>query len=121
MFEFEPRMFLFLLFGLGMMLAVALERFLSDRWLSLPIVYVLLGWGIFSLPLDLPNVNPAADGFDAATLEYVTEFIVLVSLMGAGLALDRPVSWRNWRQRWLYHLVRQKYSGKRAAVSIQTQ
>lgn len=100
MFEFEPRMFMFLLFGVGMMLAVALERWLADRWLSLPILYVLLGWGIFSLPIDLPNFNPAADGFDAAALEYITEFIVLVSLMGAGLALDRPVSWPNWRQVW---------------------
>lgn len=100
MFEFEPRIFLFVLFGLGMMLAVALERWLADRWLSLPIIYVLLGWGIFALPLDLPNINPAADGFDAATLEYVTEFIVIASLMGAGLALDRPVNWRNWRQVW---------------------
>lgn len=100
MFEFEPRIFLFILFGLGMMLAVALERWLADRWLSLPILYVLIGWGIFSLPLDLPNINPAADGFDAETLEYVTEFIVIASLMGAGLALDRPVSWPNWRQVW---------------------
>lgn len=100
MFEFEPRIFLFILFGLGLMAAVAAERWLADRWLSLPIIYVLLGWGIFSLPLDLPNINPAADGFDAETLEYVTEFIVIASLMGAGLALDRPVNWPNWRQVW---------------------
>jgi NhaP-type Na+/H+ or K+/H+ antiporter len=100
MFEFEPRIFLFVLFGIGLMLAVKLEERLSSKWLSLPIVYVLLGWAIFSLPLDLPHFNPSVDGFDAVTLEYVTEFIVIVSLMGAGIAIDRPVSWQNWRQIW---------------------
>ena len=100
MFEFEPRIFLFVLFGLGLILAVRLESDLSERWLSLPLVYVALGWAIFSLPLELPHFNPAVDGFDAVTLEYVTEFIVIVSLMGAGIAIDRPVSWENWRQIW---------------------
>ncbi len=100
MFEFEPRIFLFAMFGMGMMLAVTLEKWLTDRWMSLPIVYVGLGWAIFALPLDLPHFNPAIDGFDAVTLEYVTEFIVIASLMGAGIAIDRPVSWSNWRQIW---------------------
>ncbi|TCD02027.1 sodium:proton antiporter [Erythrobacteraceae bacterium CFH 75059] len=100
MFEFEPRMFLFVLFGMGLMATSLAERWLADRWLSLPIAYVLLGYGIFSLPLGLPNINPAADGFDATVLEYASEFIVIASLMGAGLALDRPVSWSNWRQVW---------------------
>ncbi|WP_228242858.1 sodium:proton antiporter [Porphyrobacter sp. GA68] len=100
MFEFEPRIFLFVLFGLGLMATSLAERWLADRWLSLPIAYVLLGFAVFSLPLGLPNINPAADGFDATVLEYASEFIVIASLMGAGLALDRPVSWANWRQVW---------------------
>lgn len=100
MFEFEPRIFLFVLFGLGLMATSLAERWLADRWLSLPIAYVLLGFAVFSLPLGLPNINPAADGFDVTVLEYASEFIVIASLMGAGLALDRPVSWANWRQVW---------------------
>lgn len=100
MFEFEPRIFLFIMFGLGLMVTVALEKWLNERWMSLPVLYVLIGWGVFSLPLDLPSFNPAADGFDALTLEYVTEFIVIASLMAAGIAIDRPFNWRNWRQIW---------------------
>ena len=38
--EFDPRIFLFVIFGLGLMLAVSLEKHLSRFWLSLPIVYV---------------------------------------------------------------------------------
>ena len=98
--ELDPRILMFVLFGAGLMLAVTLERWLARFWLSLPILYVAIGYGVWSLPLDLPHFNPAADGFDALTLEYATEFIVIASLMAAGIAIDRPVSWANWRQIW---------------------
>ncbi len=101
----DPRIILFVLFGLGLVLAVGLEERLARRWLSLPIVYVAVGFGVFSLPLDLPHLNPAEDGFDAIGLEYLTEFIVIASLMGAGIAIDRPVSWGNWRQIWPLLLI----------------
>lgn len=98
--EFDPRILLFVIFGLGLMLAVSLERLLARFWLSLPILYVGAGYILFSLPLGLPHINPTVDGFDAVALEYVTEFIVIASLMAAGIAIDRPVSWINWRQIW---------------------
>ena len=98
--EFDPRIFMFVIFGLGLTLAVTLERVLARFWLSLPILYVGIGFLLFSLPLGLPHINPTVDGFDAVALEYLTEFIVIASLMAAGIAIDRPVSWRNWRQIW---------------------
>ena len=98
--DLEPRILMFVIFGLGLMLAVPLEKWLSRFWLSLPIVYVTVGYGLYSLSLGLPNINPTWDGFDALALEYITEFIVIASLMAAGIAIDRPVSWKNWRQIW---------------------
>lgn len=98
--ELDPRILMFVIFGLGLMVAVTLERVLSRFWLSLPIVYVAIGYLLFSLPLGLPHINPTIDGFDAVGLEYITEFIVIASLMAAGIAIDRPVSWANWRQIW---------------------
>ncbi len=98
--EFDPRILMFVVFGAGLMLAVTLERWLARFWLSLPILYVAVGFAVWSLPLGLPHFNPTVDGFDAITLEYATEFIVIASLMAAGIAIDRPVSWINWRQIW---------------------
>ncbi len=98
--EFDPRILMFVLFGIGLMLTVTIERLLARVWLSLPIVYVAAGYVIWSLPIGLPHFNPTVDGFDAKTLEYATEFIVIASLMAAGIAIDRPVSWTNWRQIW---------------------
>lgn len=97
----DSRILAFVLIGLGLMVAVGLERYLAKRsWLSLPIVFVAIGWAVFSLPLGLPSVNPATDWVDAASLEYLTEFIVIVSLMAAGIAIDRPLGWKNWKQVW---------------------
>lgn len=98
--EIEPRILAFVIFGLGLILAVTLEKLLARFWLSLPIVYVAAGYLLYSLPMGLPNINPSFDGFDALALEYVTEFIVIASLAAAGIAIDRPVSWKNWRQIW---------------------
>ena len=98
--ELDPRILTFVIFGLGLILAVTLEKRLARYWLSLPIVYVAAGYLLYSLPVGLPNINPTFDGFDALALEYVTEFIVIASLMAAGIAIDRPVSWKNWRQIW---------------------
>jgi len=66
---------------------------------------VAVGFAVWSLPLGLPHFNPTVDGFDAITLEYATEFIVIASLMAAGIAIDRPVSWANWRQIWPLLLI----------------
>ena len=96
----EPRIFMFVLFGVGLMLAVALEKKLARSILPMPILYVGVGFIVFSLPLGLPDLNPVSDTLDALSVEYVTEFIVIASLAAAGIAIDRPVTWRNWRQIW---------------------
>jgi NhaP-type Na+/H+ or K+/H+ antiporter len=60
----------------------------------MPMVFLGLGallfWLVPSLPTPDPRVHPAVT-------THLTEVCVLVSLMGAGLALDRPVGWRSWR------------------------
>lgn len=95
-----PRILLFILAGLGLWGAVALEKPLRRLPLSLSVLYVALGWAVFALPLGLPRLDPAGDPAHTAAAEYLTEFVVIVSLMGAGLAVDRPFSWAGWREVW---------------------
>ena len=61
-------------------------------------VFVVIGYAAFELPLGLPTLDPVHDPTHLKVVEAVTEFIVIVSLMAAGLAIDRPMSWRGWRQ-----------------------
>ena len=83
--------------GLALLGAAVVPRLLAERPLSLPIVYLGLGFAFFALPIGLPDPDPIANG---AAAERLTEITVIVSLMGVGLKLDRPVGWRSWQPTW---------------------
>jgi len=83
--------------GLALLGAAIVPRLLAERPLSLPIVYLGLGFAFFALPLGLLDPDPVAN---ALATERLTEVTVIVSLMGVGLKLDRPVGWRSWQPTW---------------------
>jgi NhaP-type Na+/H+ or K+/H+ antiporter len=86
----------FAVVGVGALLAALLPRVLEGRPFSLPIVFLGLGLALGALPIPL-DANPAGH---AVLLEHFTEVVVIVSIMGAGLGLDRQVGWRRWRNTW---------------------
>lgn len=83
--------------GIAVLAAAALPRLLAARPLSVPIVHLALGALAFWLVDDLPTPDPLADD---VIVERLSELVVIVSLMGAGLRLDRPVGWRSWALTW---------------------
>ncbi|MEU4380921.1 cation:proton antiporter [Micromonospora echinofusca] len=93
----EPVDVAFAVVGLGALLAGILPRVLEHRPLSMPIAFLGLGMLVFALPVGLPNPDPLAYP-DVAT--HLTEIGVIVALMGAGLKIDRPFSWRRWSSTW---------------------
>lgn len=86
-----------LVLGLAAFGVVGLPRMLADQPLSYPIIYVAAGMLLFSLPLGLEGPDPIR--FSEAT-ERLTEFGVIIALMGAGIGISRPFSWRSWRTPW---------------------
>ena len=88
------------MFGLGalILLVAWLPVALNRVALSLPIVCVLIGVAIFTWT---PFATWAPHPDKAPTLvERATELIVIVSLMGAGLKLSRPIGWKGWGATW---------------------
>ena len=83
--------------GVGALLAGLLPRLLERRALSMPIAFLGLGMLVFALPLGLPDPDPVQHSTIA---EHLTEFGVIVALMGAGLKLDRPIGLRRWSSTW---------------------
>ena len=83
--------------GLAILGAVVLPRLFSDWPLSFPIVYIGGGLLVFSLPLGLSPPQPLEAPQQA---ERLTELVVIIALMGAGLKLDRPFDWRGWSSTW---------------------
>ncbi|MBV0924271.1 cation:proton antiporter [Halomicroarcula limicola] len=77
--------------------AAVLPELLAERWASPPLFFVAFGALAFSVPHGIPAPDPIVHG-DIA--EKLAEFVVIVSLMGAGLKLDRPFSLRTWASTW---------------------
>ena len=68
------------------------------RWpLTLAILCVGIGVVVFST--GVLSFNPDPRTWDTLT-ERLAELVVLISLMGAGLKLDRPLGWRSWGSTW---------------------
>ncbi|MFE4669720.1 cation:proton antiporter [Streptomyces sp. NPDC056716] len=83
--------------GLGALAAAVLPRLVERRPLSMPMVFLAVGALVALSPLPLPEVDPVAD---RVPVEHLTEICVIVSLMGAGLAIDRPFGLRSWAGPW---------------------
>jgi len=94
----------YLVAGGTLLLAVVLPSLLHRYAVSAPVVLVAVGMLIGLTPL--PDAMPLDPQENRATIEHVTELVVLVALMGVGLALDRPLraldprTWRRWSSTW---------------------
>lgn len=88
----------YFLLGVSLLLATILPQVTRRIALSPPMALVGLGMLFGLLPMtDSANLEPQANH---ALITHVTEFTVLVALMGVGLAIDRVLevrSWRSWR------------------------
>ncbi|MEZ0577216.1 cation:proton antiporter [Nocardioides sp. MH1] len=94
----------YVVIGGGLLLAIVLPALL-DRWaVSAPMVLVAVGFLVGLTPL--PDGLPLDPGHNSEVIEHVTELVVIVALMGVGLALDRPLdlrsrsSWASWGSTW---------------------
>ncbi|MBM6577614.1 sodium:proton antiporter [Sphingomonas sp. BT552] len=85
--------------GAGLLIALVawLPLALKRLPLSLPIVCIGIGAGLFLLPQvtlrPLPMLYPDVT-------ERFAEFVVIIALMGAGLKIDRVFGWRRWSITW---------------------
>lgn len=89
-----------ILFGLGaIVLLVAWAPIVLRRLpLSLPILCVAIGAVVFSFE-PFAQWAPHPDK-TPKLVERAAELIVIVSLMGAGLKIDRRIGWRSWGLTW---------------------
>jgi sodium/hydrogen antiporter len=83
--------------GGAALLAALLPGVLARRAVSLPLAYLIGGVLLFLLPIGLPEPDPVAH---RVALEHITELCVVISLMGAGLAINRRTGLRGWATTW---------------------
>lgn len=61
--------------------------------ISYAIIYVLFGIAVYELLDHLPKPNPILNDKEAL---HLTELVVIISLMGTGLKIDQPFSFKTW-------------------------
>ncbi|MCZ2819905.1 cation:proton antiporter [Modestobacter sp. VKM Ac-2977] len=93
----DPTGLAYLVAGAAALLTALLPRLLRGLPISLPMVVVAIGVAVFAGVDALPTPDPMAHEIVAV---HLTEACVIVSLLGAGLALDRPLGWRRWSTTW---------------------
>ncbi|WP_046632761.1 cation:proton antiporter [Neorhizobium galegae] len=100
----EPDPYAVALTGAGLLIALVawLPLALRRLPLSLPIVCLSIGGLIYTSPY--VTLDPSPGAYPYAT-ERLTEFVVLVALMGAGLKIDRRFSFRGWGTTWRLLLI----------------
>ncbi len=80
--------------GIIILVAGILPRFLEKRLITAPIIYLILGIIIFSIPL----ASQIPDFFDDPYLaKRLTEMGVIISLTGVGLKLKNPFNKKTWK------------------------
>lgn len=98
----DPYIVVISLLGVAILAIAWLPMLVRDLPLSLPIFCVAAGFVVFLLqppgeePLPLRHPRIA---------ERLTELIVIVALMGAGLKIDRAPGWRSWAITWRLLIV----------------
>jgi NhaP-type Na+/H+ or K+/H+ antiporter len=102
--NWEPDPYILVMTGGGMLIALVawLPLALRRLPLSLPVVCLVIGAIVFNLPLIGSNVSPADHPY---ITERLTELVVIVALMGAGLKIDRLFRWRDWNITWRLLLI----------------
>ena len=95
-FEFGPYEVLLVVAGLSLLMAAVMLTIQRGRPFSAAALYLaigaLLGTGVRLVGWDW--IDPVQD---AEAMSRVAEFAVIVALFGAGVKLDRPLTWRGWR------------------------
>lgn len=82
-----------ILLGIAILGVTWLPNILKEKPLSYPVMYVLLGFLLYRLPLSIPDPLPYLNSSFSIRL---TEFCVIVSLTGVGLKIDHPLRWGSW-------------------------
>jgi len=90
------------LVGIAILGVAWLPSLLEKFPLSYPILYIALGAGVYTLPLDLPHADPLEY---PKLVTHLSELCVIVALTGTGLKIDRPFALRTWRNPLLLVLV----------------
>lgn len=95
LFNFEAYEIALAVLGAIMLLAAWLPQYFLHRHVTLPFLHLASGYLLFTFA-NIDVVNPLEEE-NRWLWEKLTEMAVIISLLGAGLKIEKEVNWRNWK------------------------
>jgi NhaP-type Na+/H+ or K+/H+ antiporter len=90
--------FYYSLIGLAFMGLTFQPALRKHLFYNIPVLYIIMG--IIAARIGLPVIDPLNSHAELKIIEHVSELIVIISLAGAGLAIDLKMGWRSWQPTW---------------------
>lgn len=92
-FKIDNYIILLLIAGFIALFASIIPVLLRRKHLSAPIAYILIGVIVYII-YHKHEFHPLEH---LSTIKHITEFVILVALMNAGLRIKEPFKWRTWK------------------------
>ena len=92
--EIEPFTLLLLFGGAIALLAAVVPVILQKKYISAPIVYLIIGCCGFFICSQC-HIHPL-DHLE--TIKHITEFVILIALVNTGLRIKDPFKWGTWKK-----------------------
>ena len=90
--------FYYSLIGVALLIMSIRPALRHRRLINIPILYIVVG--AVMTTIGLPIITPSSGDLAISIIERVSEIIVIISLAGAGLAIDVGTNWRRWIPSW---------------------
>jgi NhaP-type Na+/H+ or K+/H+ antiporter len=90
--------FYYSLIGVALLIMSIRPALQHKRLINIPILYLLVGALMTSI--GLPIITPSSGDLAVTVIERISEIIVIISLAGAGFAIDVGTNWRRWIPSW---------------------
>lgn len=92
-FKIDNYIILLLIAGFIALFASIIPVLLRRKHLSAPIAYIVIGVIVYII-YHKHEFHPLEH---LSTIKHITEFVILVALMNAGLRIKKPFKWRTWK------------------------
>ena len=96
----DPRDVFYLVSGLAFFSLIIIQLQTRLPFIAAPPLYIVIGAVLALSPFALPTIDPRLGDMSLLVVEHATELIVIVSLVGAGLAIDKKMGLRSWNVVW---------------------
>lgn len=104
-YSFDNKDIVYFITGFIFLMLTILPFLKGFKLFSAPVFFILFGLVLALFSSSLPMLDVQTNDYQRKIFEHFTEIIVIISLAGAGLAIDRKIGLKRWQHTWIMLFV----------------